>query len=231
MPLSSFEMFRNMSSADRSVLETGGLVIEPRDGAFVFQEGEPADAIYAVIGGDGHVRLGSVDRNSKALMVEVSRAGETFGELGVLDGLPRSASAVAEGRVRLFKIRAAAFQSAMSRSPALGEAMCHLLTRRLRRTYELLQAATFDTVEVRLARQVLYLADREGRKTPEGIRLGHRLRQGDLADLLGATTRSIITTLNTWRASGLVAYDSEKAWLTIRDVEALRALVNAGQRA
>jgi CRP/FNR family transcriptional regulator, cyclic AMP receptor protein len=231
VPLSSVTMFQNMSSADRSLLEAGGLLLEPRDGAFIFQEGEPADSVYAVIGGDGHVRLGSVDRNSKALMVELSRAGDIFGEMGVLDGGPRSASAVAEGRVRLFKIRATAFQAAMGRSPELGLELCRLLTRRLRRTYELLQDAAFETLEIRLARQVLYLADREGRKTADGVRLGHRLRQGDLADLLGATTRSIITILNNWRTSGLVVYDTEKALLTVRDVETLRALVKAGQRA
>ena len=231
VPLSSVTMFQNMSSADRSLLEAGGLLLEPRDGAFIFQEGEPADSVYAVIGGDGHVRLGSVDRNSKALMVELSRAGDIFGEMGVLDGGPRSASAVAEGRVRLFKIRATAFEAAMGRSPELGLELCRLLTRRLRRTYELLQDAAFETLEIRLARQVLYLADREGRKIADGVRLGHRLRQGDLADLLGATTRSIITILNNWRNADLVTYDTEKALLTVRDVETLRALVKAGQRA
>ena len=61
-----------------------------------------------------------------------------------------------------------------------------------------------ESLEVRLARQVLYLARTDGRNTAQGRQLGGRLRQGDLADLLGATTRSIITILNAWRADGLV---------------------------
>jgi hypothetical protein len=64
------------------------------------------------------------------------------------------------------------------------------MTPRLRRTYELFQDAAFESLEGRLARQVLYLAEREGRPTPQGLRLAHRFRQADLADLLGATTRS-----------------------------------------
>ena len=43
---------------------------------------------------------------------------------------------------------------------------------------------------------LLYLAEREGRRTAQGTQLAGRFRQGDLADLLGATTRSIITILN-----------------------------------
>src|SRR3954447_11339481 len=100
-----------------------------------------------------------------------------------------------------------------------------MIARRLRRTFALLQHATFETLEVRLARQVLYLLDREGRPTPEGVRLGHRLRQGDLADLLGATTRSIITILNAWRTAGIVIYNTEQARLTVCNIKALQALV------
>jgi CRP/FNR family cyclic AMP-dependent transcriptional regulator len=99
------------------------------------------------------------------------------------------------------------------------------MAQRLRRTYELFQDATFERLEVRLVRQVLYLAAREGRLTPQGTRLGHRLRQGDLADLLGATTRSIISILNDWRAAGLVIYDAERALLTVQDAAGLRAII------
>jgi CRP/FNR family cyclic AMP-dependent transcriptional regulator len=66
---------------------------------------------------------------------------------------------------------------------------------------------------------------RGSRQTPQGIRLADRLRQADLADLLGTTTRSIITTLNTWRADGLVLYDTDRALLTVCDVARLRMIV------
>jgi CRP-like cAMP-binding protein len=72
---------------------------------------------------------------------------------------------------------------------------------------------------------MLYLAEREGRRTVHGIRLPQRLRQGDLADMLGATTRSIITILNAWRADGTVLYDTDRALLTLCDPAALRALI------
>jgi hypothetical protein len=66
----------------------------------------------------------------------------------------------------------------------------------------------------------------QGRKTAEGIVLGSRLKQPDLADLLGTTTRSIITTLGDWRAAGVVQYDARRAQLTICDEARLQALVD-----
>jgi CRP/FNR family cyclic AMP-dependent transcriptional regulator len=225
MSLASITVFNGMTDEQRALLVQGSVRLEPRDGATVFMQGEPADSVYAVIGGDGHVRIGAIDRNSKALMVEMFGVGEIFGEIGVIDLGVRSASAVAEGRVQLVKIRTAAFTAALSNCPDLGVALVRVMAKRLRRTYELYQDATFETVDVRLARQILYLAACDGRPTKQGLRLAHRFRQGDLADLLGTTTRSIITILNTWRAAGVVIYDTDRAVLTIQDIAALEGIV------
>lgn len=229
MSLASVAAFKSMNRGDLIRLELGGTILEPRDGTTIFEQGDAADAVFSIVAGDGRVRIGAVDRHSKALMVEVFRAGDIFGEIGVIDGGSRTASAVAEGKVRLVKIRGAVFLDALARSPELGEALCRMMARRLRRTFELFQDATFETLEVRLARQILYLASRGGRQTQQGLRLPDRLRQGDLADLLGATTRSIITILNAWRAAGLVVYDTDRALLTVSDLEALRTIVEASR--
>jgi CRP/FNR family cyclic AMP-dependent transcriptional regulator len=225
MSLAAVAAFKGMKAEDLAQMELGSVTLEPRDGATIIAQGDPADAVFAIIAGDGHVRIGAIDRHSKALMVEVFRLGEIFGEIGVIDGGSRTAAAVVEGKVRLTKIRGPAFVAALARSPELGDALCRTMAKRLRRTFELFQDATFETLEVRLARQVLYLATRGGRQTTQGLRLSDRLRQADLADLLGATTRSIITILNAWRASGLVVYDTERALLTVCDIAALQAIV------
>lgn len=230
MSLTSVAVLGGLTKDELTRLQQGALRLDPKDGATIFAQGDPADAVYALIGGEGHVRIGAIDRNSKALMVEVFRAGEIFGEIGAIDGGTRTAAAVAEGRVQLLKIRRAAFLSALATCPAVGEGLCRMMAQRLRRTYELFQDATFETLEVRLARQVLYLANREGRQTPQGIRLTHRLRQGDLADLLGATTRSVITILNAWRAQNIVIYDTDRALLTVQDLGRLQSFVESNRQ-
>jgi CRP/FNR family cyclic AMP-dependent transcriptional regulator len=227
--LASVIVFEGLSAEALRQLERGSLILEPGDGSEIFSQGDPADSVYAIIAGDGHVRIGAIDRNSKALMVEVFRAGEIFGEIGVIDSGSRTASAVAHGRLVLVKIRHAAFLAVLGSFPTLGAALCRLMAQRLRRTYGLFQDATFENLEVRLARQVLYLADRGGRPTQQGLRLAHRFRQADLADLLGATTRSIITILNAWRATDVVAFDAERALLTVRNPAALRAITESGR--
>lgn len=223
--LATVTAFANLSHVERAKLERVSLVSDPRDGTEVFSQGDTSDSVYAIVAGDGHVRIGAIDRRSKSLMVEVFHTGDIFGEISVIDGGSRSATAVVVGRVRLVRIPGVVFLSTLSQDPSLGEALCRSLAGRLRRTFELFQDASFERLEVRLARQLLYLADREGRNTAQGIRLARRLRQDDLADLLGATTRSIITILNAWRTAGVVLYDTQRAIVTLSDARALHTIV------
>ena len=225
-PLSRIHVFDGIPAETLLRLEQGAVVQEPRNGAEIFTQDDDADCLYAIIGGEGSVRIGAIDRRSKKLMVEVFGFGEVFGEIGVIDGGVRTASAVVDGRVKLMRISAESFMAVLAETPGLGINLARALSRRLRRTFALLQDATFETVEVRLARQILYLGSLQGRQTVGGILVSNRLRQPDLADLLGTTTRSIITVLNSWRASDIVRYDAERAQLMIRDETALRALVS-----
>jgi CRP-like cAMP-binding protein len=223
-PLDIVRVFDDIPAAARRCLEEAATAQEPRDGTLVFAQSDRADAIYAAIGGDGRVRIRAADCNSKQLMFNVFKAGDIFGEIGVLDGGPRTAEALVEGRLRLLRIPAASFLQVLGDTPELGCSMCRLMAQRMRRTSVLLRDAVFESLSARLARQVLYLADLHGRHTEQGVRLAGRFRQADLADLLGATPRSIITILNDWRQRGIVTYDPLRGQLTVRDEE-LRGLL------
>jgi CRP/FNR family cyclic AMP-dependent transcriptional regulator len=225
--LSGVAAFRGIDPIELDRVEAISRMFEPHEGAQIFAEGDAADAVYAIVAGSGHVRIGALDRNSKGLMIEVFGVGDIFGEIGVIDGGTRTADATAEGRVRLLRLSGPVFLDVLNNHPALGANLSRMLASRLRRTAILFRDATFETLEVRLARQVLYLAKHDGRQTKLGFQLAGRFRQGDLADLLGATTRSIITILNSWRARDLVIYDPIRAQLTICRGAELQRLVGS----
>lgn len=225
--LAQIRLFADLDEAAMRRLAAAVEVVRPADGAQLFVAGSPGDALFAVLPSDGGVRVGAGDVRGKRLLVERFTAGDVFGELGAFEGKPRSADAVVEGRVVLARLGSAAFRRVLAEEPLLGLALCRLLAGRLRRTFTLLQDATFETLESRLARQLLYLA-RGLEPGPAGLRIPGRFRQGDLADLMGATTRSIITILNTWRAAGIVAYDAERAILSILDRARIEALLSQG---
>jgi CRP/FNR family cyclic AMP-dependent transcriptional regulator len=224
--LTTISVFQNLPEEALRRLLRASTFLEPRTGTQLFARGDQANAIYAILNGEGYVRVGAADRRSKSLMFGIFRKGELFGELGVIEGRPRTADAVTEGRLSLCRIAGSGFMSVLEEFPSLGASLCRILAEKLRRTSLLLEDASFETLEVRLARQLLYLASRHGYRVESGVRLGGRFRQSDLADLLGATTRSIITILNSWRSLGILSFDPAGGRLTITGETQLRALLS-----
>jgi CRP-like cAMP-binding protein len=214
-------IFAAVAPADLAALLARSHAAAFDDGVQIFSRGDAALSVYLVI--DGLVRIGTLSENGKRVTVEILDRFQLFGELGVVDQQARTADAIAMGMVKVMIIPAEAFRDLLRTSPAFALALVRLVTQRLRRTYALFEDASLADLEHRLARQVLYLVGlgaTEGRR----VRLYSRLRQQDLADLLGATSRSIITILNKWRSEGLVAFDGRTAQLTVLDMPRFAAL-------
>jgi len=125
--LAGVTAFRDMAAHVLDRIETRSRSIEIRDGAQIFAQGDAADAIYAIIGGPGRVRIGTVGRGSKGLMVEIFGIGDIFGKIGVIDGGIGTADAFAEGNVRLLRISASLFMETLAEHPALGRNLCAML--------------------------------------------------------------------------------------------------------
>jgi CRP-like cAMP-binding protein len=194
-----------------------------RDEELLFSRGEAADKVYVILA--GMVRISTLGESGKRIVVEIFREHELFGEIAAIDAQPRTADAIAYGPVEVLVIPMSAFQGLLNASATFAQNILRMVTARLRRTYSLLEDASLLNLELRLAKQVLYLMGL-GATGDRKIRIHSRMHQEDLADLLGATSRSIITILNKWRTEGLATFDGRSAQLTIQDIDRFRALVH-----
>ncbi len=71
--------------------------MEFKEGQTIFHQGEPSDRCFQVVSGAVDIRVAAYDDtgNLQAVTVQTLRYGEVFGEMGIIDDSPRSASAVA----------------------------------------------------------------------------------------------------------------------------------------
>jgi CRP-like cAMP-binding protein len=120
--LAGIDAFRDMNRSERDCLERPSTVLQPRDGSEIFSRGGPPDALSAIVGVTGHVRIPAADRGSKTLIVTVYRQGNIFGETEILDGgSARTATAIVEGSVRVARIWDSSFLAALSSSAGLSD--------------------------------------------------------------------------------------------------------------
>lgn len=99
-------------------------------GQHILHEGESGDVMYVVL--DGYVEI-----TMKGQLLDVLGAGGFFGEMALVDGSPRIASARARTDCRLAVVDAARFRELVAASPDFSIAIMKTMAHRLRRELSL----------------------------------------------------------------------------------------------
>jgi CRP/FNR family cyclic AMP-dependent transcriptional regulator len=169
--------------ADRSVERS-----YPRHGR-LFYQGDPGSGLYVLA--SGLVKVVVTSEDGEEMVLVTLGPGDAFGELSIVDGGPRSASAEAlEPTVALVITREVLLDLA-TRDSGLTEALLRTLGALLRRLTEQASDLVFLDLPGRMAKLLAVLAAERGSETPEGIELDAALTQTDLAGMVGASRQSV----------------------------------------
>ena len=129
---------------------------EYRDGEVVFNEGDRSRELFVVQRGE--VVISKRSGQSELTLGVISR-GSIFGEMALLESLPRSASARARGDARLLVIQPGGFLMKIRRDPTFAFELMQQLSGRIRRTNERLAAAVEQRKAAKVAREIIAEAD------------------------------------------------------------------------
>jgi signal-transduction protein with cAMP-binding, CBS, and nucleotidyltransferase domain len=104
--------------ADRLELErlaAASQEIDVATGTEVVREGEPADALYLIVAGS--LQASAFRGDASARVLGQLAPGAVFGEIGLLERIPRTATVTALEPCRLLRIEGDAFLEALSSDP------------------------------------------------------------------------------------------------------------------
>jgi CRP-like cAMP-binding protein len=158
-----------------------------RRGETLYAKDTPSDRLYGLVG--GLLKLVSRGSEGREISFGVIAPGELVGELGIADGAPRYASAIALAPSELALITRRDLEPLMDRHPELRAALAVASAAAARRFSRRLEEAALLSIETRVEHALADLARRLGESVERGIRIG--LRQQDLADLLGLSRESV----------------------------------------
>jgi len=191
-----------------------------RRGSMLFQQGDEGDALYGVV--DGLIRICIAGESGKELTLGLMEPGDIFGEIALLDGLPRSADAYAAEDSTLLVIDRMQFLPMLERGGRLARHVIELLCERLRENTERLGEHAFLNLGARLARKLQALAIAHGRRNNGVVTIEVKLSQTELAQMLGVTREAVNKQLREWKKDGLV--DMQDGQMLILDPKGLARL-------
>jgi CRP-like cAMP-binding protein len=187
-----------------------------RRGEVVFHQGDPGDALHVVATGAIKIVLPSTEGDEA--IIATLRTGDFFGELALLDGAPRSATAIALEPCETLALPRAALHTLLDRDPGLRDALLAGLAHELRRLTSHVEELHFLDLAGRLAMRLVRLA-READMDSKEVRLDWPYTQSDLASMIGGTRQSVNKLLSGLVDDGLVVI--ERDILVITDVDLL----------
>ena len=182
----------------------------------IFHQGDPGDSLHVV--GSGAVKIVLPSTEGEEAIIATLRPGDFFGELALLDGAPRSATAVALEPCDTWALPRATFHDLLDQNPGLRDALLEGLAHELRRLTRHVEELHFLDLAGRLAIRLARLA-RDADASSREVRLDWPYTQSDLAAMIGGTRQSVNKLLSGLVERGLVVI--ERDTLIIPDVELL----------
>jgi len=189
-----------------------------RAGEVIFHREDVGQVLYVIK--EGKVNICLISPEGQEISLVVLGKGDFFGELAILDGLPRSTDAIALERVECYTLQRSDFHNAIMKNPKIAIQVLEILSRRLRKTDDKVEDLVVLDVYGRVAKKLLDLAHEHGVQVEDGIRIDIRLTQQDLASMVGASRESVNKVLGYFTDKGYISSDKHK--ITIHRVNELK---------
>ena len=180
----------------------------------VLNAGDSTDTIYFVLSGALKVQVS--DEDGREVILSKLGPGELFGEMGVLDDHPRSATVLAVEPSQVVVMGKADFKQCLVDNPDVSLFIMRNLTKRLRMADRNIESLALLDVYGRVARLLLESADDvDGRKV-----VTQKLTKQDIGKMIGASREMVSRVMRDLSAQGLI--EERDGQLILLDPEAFR---------
>jgi CRP-like cAMP-binding protein len=174
-------------------------------GTVLFEEGQPGDYMYVVQAGEVEIRrqVGETER-----VLAVLPAGEFFGEMAILNGRPRSATAVVKTAARLIVIEGRTFEAMLRARPEIAMRIIKALATRLESANQHVELLLLPTPNHRVVQCLRHMAEEQmalaGTTFNHGTAILVPKSVEDIAARVGLPVHEVIDVIDRLRSARLV---------------------------
>lgn len=196
--LRSVPVFSGLNEARLAALAAEASLKRAGRNEVVLREGDPTDSVYFVL--SGRLRVLVSDAEGREVILSMLGAGNLFGEIGVIDDNPRSATVVAAEASDLVVFRKEDFRRCLADHFDITLAIMRGLATRLRLADQRIESLALLDVYGRVAHLLLELAEtRNGCKV-----VPQRLTKQDIAKMIGASREMVSRVMKDLMHQGLI---------------------------
>ena len=196
--LRTFSMFNGIPEDTLQTMAHRAILRRVARGATVLHVDAPIDFVYLILSGTLKVLV--CDEQGREVIFGILGPGELFGEMGMLDDSPRSATVVAMSTSQLVVIGKRDFRHFLDDNPEISRYVMRNLVQRLRRADRKIESLALLDVYGRVARLLLDMA-----QSVDGQRVvTQRIAKTDIAKMVGASRETVGRVMSDLQHQGLI---------------------------
>jgi CRP/FNR family cyclic AMP-dependent transcriptional regulator len=219
--LSGVEMFSGLEQEARQRVLGAAVPRTYRKGQLLFVENDPGESLIVLR--RGAVMVFRTAPTGERAVLSVLRPPETLGEVSLLDGAPRSASAEAIEDTQALALSRGAFIELVHANPRILDAVMRSLGSLIRRLTEQNADHVFLDLPGRVAKTLVRLA---GETTAPMVTI--ELNQSQLAEMAGGSRQSVNQAIGSFATRGWLRTEGRR--IVVTDLTALRRRAGMNDR-
>jgi len=216
--IKQIHIFATLSPQDQEALASLMRRRSIRKGDFLFHRGDEGTALYVIY--KGLIKIAVPSKRGDEITLAILAEGDFFGEMALLDDLPRSADAMAMEETQLYVLNRTDFLSFLIHNEHAIRTLMQALSLRLRRTDDMVAEVCFLNVSARLAKRLVDLVESRHQMNKGDEKYDVSLTQRELASLIGVSRETINKELKILRQKGIVT--TSRNTIAICDLDRLK---------
>ncbi len=201
--LKSVNLFADLKDNELETISRILYVNTYHRGQLIFQEGEDGNALFVVL--KGRVKVCLYDEEGREYVLDVIGKDGFFGELALIDELPRSANAIAMEASDLLVVRRADFTKLLMENPSISINILKVLAGRLRVADERIKWLAFLNVEGRILKYLLEIGARLGIKMKDYVIIERGPSQIEIANSCGCSRETVSRMVSSLVKKGVIS--------------------------
>jgi CRP/FNR family cyclic AMP-dependent transcriptional regulator len=202
-------LLRAATASAVSDLVAAGIIRQYRRGTYLFYQGDESEHVFFLY--EGRVEVSSISLTGHRQLLTTLDYPQFFGELGVLGGLPRTATAVALEDCTVWALSGDRFLDFLKGHFEATRALLHGLAGQIHAHESFVEDLLFLDLKGRVAKRLLQLVSPSLEELPpDGTVLPSVVTHADLASLSGGSRENVTRILSEFQRRGLVVRDGRR---------------------
>ncbi len=195
--LKNVGLFNSLTAQELRDIRRKIIIKRVKENEVILYEEDTNRFMYEIL--DGRIKVVQYTKDGKEIIIAIHNAGDSFGEISLIDGKTTTAAVLALEDTAVAVISKEVFYSILYSSKKVLDNLLKMLCSRIRENIDNIRILNFSNASQRVKMSLIKLLQEHGEETPEGILLDIRLTHQDIANLAGLARETVTRVIDLWQ--------------------------------